>query len=104
MIDIAENIGDDRLETNSRTLGSRGSVVKSIKLGWLTIIQTLGEEFSMKLKMTAVIAAVAAVLVFGVATTMANQAFAGNDRFMKVLERGKLVVGVKADYKPWGFR
>jgi polar amino acid transport system substrate-binding protein len=58
----------------------------------------------MKLKMTAVIAAVAAVLVFGVATTMANQAFAGNDRFMKVLERGKLVVGVKADYKPWGFR
>jgi polar amino acid transport system substrate-binding protein len=23
---------------------------------------------------------------------------------MKVMERGKLVVGVKADYKPWGFR
>ncbi len=23
---------------------------------------------------------------------------------MKVLDRGKLVVGVKADYKPWGFR
>jgi polar amino acid transport system substrate-binding protein len=58
----------------------------------------------MKSNMTAVIAGVAAVLVFGVATTMANQAFAGNDRFMKVLERGKLVVGVKADYKPWGFR
>ena len=74
MIDIAENIGDDRLETNSRTLGSRGSVVKSIKLGWLTIIQTLGEEFSMKLKMTAVIAAVAAVLVFGVATTKIGRA------------------------------
>ena len=29
---------------------------------------------------------------------------AANDRFKKVLERGKLVVGVKADYKPWGFR
>ena len=27
-----------------------------------------------------------------------------NDRFMKVIERGKIVVGVKADYKPWGFR
>jgi polar amino acid transport system substrate-binding protein len=104
MIDIAENIGDYRLETNSRTLDSRRSVVKRTKLGWLTIIQTLGEEFSMKSNMTAVIAGVAAVLVFGVATTMANQAFAGNDRFMKVLERGKLVVGVKADYKPWGFR
>lgn len=42
-------------------------------------------------------------LVAGVAmaTTTAD---AANDRFMKVLERGKLVVGVKADYKPWGFR
>jgi len=29
---------------------------------------------------------------------------ADNERFLKVLERGKLVVGVKADYKPWGFR
>ena len=27
-----------------------------------------------------------------------------NDRFKKVLDRGELVVGVKADYKPWGFR
>ena len=32
------------------------------------------------------------------------QAQANNDRFKKVLERGKVVVGVKADYKPWGFR
>jgi polar amino acid transport system substrate-binding protein len=38
---------------------------------------------------------------FVLATTQAN---AANDRFKKVLERGKLVVGVKADYKPWGFR
>ncbi len=38
---------------------------------------------------------------FTLATTQAN---AANDRFMKVLDRGKLVVGVKADYKPWGFR
>ncbi len=34
----------------------------------------------------------------------APQADAGNDRFMKVMQRGELVVGVKADYKPWGFR
>ncbi|MFQ5958538.1 MAG: transporter substrate-binding domain-containing protein, partial [Alphaproteobacteria bacterium] len=34
----------------------------------------------------------------------ATQASAGNERFKKVLDRGKLVVGVKADYKPWGFR
>jgi len=38
-------------------------------------------------------------------TLAATQAIAGgNDRFMKVLDRGKLVVGVKDDYKPWGFR
>jgi polar amino acid transport system substrate-binding protein len=34
----------------------------------------------------------------------ASQAQAQNDRFKRVLERGTLVVGVKADYKPWGFR
>lgn len=34
----------------------------------------------------------------------ASHAQAQNDRFKKVLERGTLVVGVKADYKPWGFR
>ena len=27
-----------------------------------------------------------------------------NDTWKKVMERGKMVVGVKADYKPWGFR
>jgi len=27
-----------------------------------------------------------------------------NDTWKKVMKRGKLVVGVKADYKPWGFR
>ncbi len=58
----------------------------------------------MEMKKTAVIAGVVAALAFGVATTMADQAFAANDRFKKVLDRGKLVVGFKADYKPWGFR
>jgi polar amino acid transport system substrate-binding protein len=37
-------------------------------------------------------------------TLAATQVNAANDRFMRVMERGKLVVGVKADYKPWGFR
>ena len=27
-----------------------------------------------------------------------------NDTWNKVMERGKIVIGVKADYKPWGFR
>jgi len=58
----------------------------------------------MNSKKSAVIAGVAAALTFGVAATLADQAYAGNDRFKKVLARGELVVGVKADYKPWGFR
>jgi len=31
-------------------------------------------------------------------------AHAKNEVIKKVLDRGKIVVGVKADYKPWGFR
>ena len=27
-----------------------------------------------------------------------------NDVWNKVMSRGKIVVGVKADYKPWGYR
>ena len=26
-----------------------------------------------------------------------------NDVWNKVMERGKIVIGVKADYKPWGY-
>lgn len=32
------------------------------------------------------------------------QAACSNDTWNKVMSRGKIVVGVKADYKPWGFR
>lgn len=48
-----------------------------------------------------VTAAAAVVLGTGL---VASTADAANDRFKKVLERGKVIVGVKADYKPWGFR
>jgi len=37
-----------------------------------------------------------------VAAMAANQCT--NDTWNKVIKRGKLVVGVKADYKPWGYR
>ncbi len=47
--------------------------------------------------------AIAATVGIAVALT-SGQAFAENDRLMKVLKRGTLIVGVKADYKPWGFR
>jgi len=35
---------------------------------------------------------------------VATAAECTNDTWNKVMERGKLIVGVKADYKPWGFR
>ena len=33
-----------------------------------------------------------------------SQAACSNDTWNKVMSRGKMVVGVKADYKPWGYR
>lgn len=36
--------------------------------------------------------------------TTAYAAECTNDTWNKVMSRGKIVVGVKADYKPWGFR
>ena len=47
--------------------------------------------------------ALASVVALGF-TFAATEANAANERFKRVLERGKLVIGVKADYKPWGFR
>ncbi len=47
--------------------------------------------------------AVCALLVAGFATANTS-AQAGNERFLKVIKKGTLVVGVKADNKPWGFR
>ena len=39
-------------------------------------------------------------------SSVAGGAYAActNDVWNKVMERGKIVIGVKADYKPWGFR
>ena len=45
-----------------------------------------------------------AALALAVVAAWTTQSQAGNERFMRVLERGTLIVGVKADYKPWGFR
>ncbi len=43
-------------------------------------------------------------IAVGALAIAASGAFAKNERFKKVLAAGKIVVGVKADYKPWGFR
>ncbi len=54
--------------------------------------------------MSRVFKTVLATAVMASFAIVATQAYAGNERFKKVLDRGKVVVGVKADYKPWGFR
>lgn len=51
-------------------------------------------------KLLTVVSTIALALAFGNQTASAD----GNDQLKKVLERGKIVIGVKADYKPWGFR
>lgn len=49
-----------------------------------------------------VVAATAAAVMMS--STAAFAAQCTNDGWNKVMSRGKMVVGVKADYKPWGFR
>ena len=46
--------------------------------------------------------AASAIALGAVAATAAEQCT--NDVWNKVMQRGTLVLGVKADYKPWGFR
>ena len=46
----------------------------------------------------------AALGVAAAAAMPAEAAQCTNDVWKKVMERGKIIVGVKADYKPWGFR
>ncbi len=48
------------------------------------------------------VGALTAAFVFGSASTHAAECT--NDTWNKVMSRGKMVVGVKADYKPWGYR
>lgn len=50
------------------------------------------------------LATTAAVALAVVTVLPASAAQCTNDVWKKVMQRGKLVVGVKADYKPWGFR
>ncbi|MCP5084868.1 MAG: transporter substrate-binding domain-containing protein [Alphaproteobacteria bacterium] len=47
---------------------------------------------------------VAAMGLTATTSAIADNHACTNDTWKKVMERGKMVVGVKADYKPWGFR
>lgn len=43
-------------------------------------------------------------LITGLSAVTASAAECTNDTWNRVMSSGKIVVGVKADYKPWGFR
>ena len=43
-------------------------------------------------------------MALALSSVAASAADCTNDTWNKVMDRGKLVVGVKADYKPWGYR
>ena len=45
-----------------------------------------------------------AILMISPISLFADGHACTNDTWKKVMSRGKIVVGVKADYKPWGFR
>jgi len=48
--------------------------------------------------------AASTALALALSASVATAAECTNDTWNKVMERGKIVVGVKADYKPWGYR
>jgi len=51
-----------------------------------------------------VLSAASAALILASSASMAAGMSCTNDGWNKVMKRGKMVVGVKADYKPWGYR
>ena len=50
------------------------------------------------------ILAATTALMTGLGPVAASAAECANDNWNRVIGNGKIVVGVKADYKPWGFR
>ena len=51
-----------------------------------------------------VLGAASAALILASSASLAAGHSCSNDGWNKVMKRGKMVVGVKADYKPWGYR
>jgi|TARA_Y100001933_G_scaffold120088_1_gene120089 polar amino acid transport system substrate-binding protein len=59
------------------------------------------EKITMKKIITSFLTA---ILMISPISLFADGHACTNDTWNKVMSRGKIVVGVKADYKPWGFR
>ncbi|WP_197018988.1 transporter substrate-binding domain-containing protein [Thioalkalivibrio sp. HK1] len=57
-----------------------------------------------KMLTSALILVLTSILAFAPLAASADGHACTNDVWNKVMSRGKIVVGVKADYKPWGYR
>jgi len=51
-----------------------------------------------------ILGTLSATLALSLVSTAASAGQCTNERWNKVMKRGKIVIGVKADYKPWGYR
>jgi polar amino acid transport system substrate-binding protein len=68
-------------------------------------IKNTRKEGSMKQPIKSlVLGAASAALILASSASLAAGHSCSNDGWNKVMKRGKMVVGVKADYKPWGYR
>ena len=53
---------------------------------------------------SAMLAGIAGAALLATAASVATAASCTNDTWNKIMSSGKITVGVKPDYKPWGFR
>ena len=51
-----------------------------------------------------ILGALSMTIALSLVSTAASAGQCTNDVWNKVMKRGKIVIGVKADYKPWGYR
>ncbi len=58
----------------------------------------------MKVLNKMILGTLSATLALSLVSAAASAGQCTNERWNKVMKRGKIVIGVKADYKPWGYR
>ena len=56
----------------------------------------------MKVLNKMILGTLSATLALSLVSAAASAGQCTNERWNKVMKRGKIVIGVKADYKPWG--
>ena len=65
--------------------------------------RAVGPKVEVKTRIKTVVATAVAAAGWALGTS-AQAEVCSNDTLKRIMERGKVVVGVKADYKPWGYK